>query len=148
MNKYMMTTNNGGSNVEIPPLGAHLITFETAELPKNMIFLSTVFRPIATPIPWQLPHFESAEIGPKWSDFDVWPTVGCARIRVFQRILNQRSTIELRAPDLLFLEMEAKCVHKVSEYGLYVHTFRTTQFFLLAVARFSFCSQIYSNQYF
>ena len=61
---------SGGSDVGIRPLGTDLITFEMAEMPKNMIFLST-FLPIPNPIPWQSDNFNSHEVGPKLSDFDV-----------------------------------------------------------------------------
>ena len=87
--------SNGGSNVRIRPLGVDLITFEMAELPKNMLFSST-FLSIPNPITWESDnYFKSHEVDPKWSDFDVLPTIRCARIRAFQRTSNQRRSTQL-----------------------------------------------------
>ena len=32
--------------------------------------------------------FKIRQVGPKVSESEVWPTVGCARVRVFQRTSN------------------------------------------------------------
>ena len=45
----------------------------------------------------------------KWSDSDVWPTVGCARIRTFQGTSNKCRATHLKTRGSSFLKTKKKC---------------------------------------
>ena len=67
--------------------GTNLTTFEMAGHPYVLnILINSTF--------WQCPesgtiiHFKCDEVGPKVSENEVWPTIGCARVRAFQRTSN------------------------------------------------------------
>ena len=75
------------------------------------------------------PNFKVHEIGPKWSNFSqetpqlgLFQKLTCSVQKLdfvaFQRTSNQLRTLQLRASNLIILNWEAKCVHKLPEYGL------------------------------
>ena len=79
--------SNGGPNVEIWPNAADLAGFEMSRLTRNWVWNQQKS--------WQknilfcqLGQFKRDEISSKKSNADVWPTVGCVRIRAFQRRSN------------------------------------------------------------
>ena len=79
--------SNGGPNVEIWPNAADLITVEMSRLTWNWVWNQQKS--------WQknisfcqLGFFKRDEISSKKSNADVWPAVGCVRIRAFQRRSN------------------------------------------------------------
>ena len=65
---------NDGSNVEIRPLGAHLVTFEVAVAPNNSKCFEEIFVNEFL-ILWQTRHFKIHGIGSNWLDCKV-----CTRV--------------------------------------------------------------------
>ena len=47
---------------------------------------------------------KSDEIGSKWSNFSVWPTVGRTSVRAFQHTSNQRRTTKRKAKNFQFAD--------------------------------------------
>ena len=69
--------SNCGTNVVIRPFGSDLITFEMRGLKKSVFFFNFFT---------DIKHNKTHEVDIKsWSDFDLWPTIRCARIKGFQR---------------------------------------------------------------
>ena len=84
--------SNGGSDNKIRPFGTDLARFE--KIACQMIGNNSCdFFQILE----QFDRFKSAENGFKWLDFNVRPTMGCAKVGTFQRTFNQRHTTHLRA---------------------------------------------------
>ena len=79
--------SDGGLNVEMQPLGAVLNASKVVE------FLQIIFF-------WRRKLFKSGQIGPKLSDFDVWPIIRRARGSAFQRTLHQLCRTRLRTSNL------------------------------------------------
>ena len=52
--------------------------------------------------------FKSRHVGPKVSENEVWPTVGCANVRAFQRTSNQYRTTNTRAYNNYFVKIGAE----------------------------------------
>ena len=120
--------SNGGPNVEIWPNAADLITVEMSRLTRNWVWNQ--------PKSWQknilfcqLGFFKRDEISSKKSNADVWPTVGCVRIRAFQRRSNYCCTTILWGCGASFLKTRRnvrilskigpQSLKKLPEYGLY-----------------------------
>ena len=118
-----------GSNVEIRPIGPDFVTFDVIKLKGNWI--CNWQKSQQKPFSWQLKHF-------KWSDFEVWPIVGCTSVSNLQSTLQSNLFLKTKQKYWIWSKirpqspkkwvMSSFCILRVPQHHVDVKvSFRTRQ---------------------